>query len=151
MRAEKFLIRKTTIPYNTPEHRSWTMSRIRAKNTKPEILVRQLTYSLGYRYRLHPNDVPGKPDLAFKSRKKAIFVHGCFWHQHDDPACKISHAPKSNTDYWAPKLQKNLDRDKRVTAELDRIGWKSMTVWECQLQNLEDIQNQIDAFLRPET
>ena len=91
--------------------RSERMSRVRGKDTKPELLVRRLVHGMGYRYRLHRRDLPGTPDLVFPGRRKVIFVHGCFWHRHPDPACKLARLPKSRTDFWLPKLEGNRARD----------------------------------------
>lgn len=114
------------------ERRSWNMSRIRSKGMKPEMIVRRLVHGMGYRYRLHRNDLPGKPDLVFGPRRKAIFVHGCFWHQHSDPACKIARIPKSKLDYWTPKLSRNVERDWQHQAQMEDQGWRVLTVWECE-------------------
>ena len=94
------------------ERRSEIMSRIRAKDTKPEMAVRRLVHGMGYRYRLHRRDLPGTPDLVFSPRRKVVFVHGCFWHQHDDPNCRKATLPGSNKEYWHPKLKRNAERDK---------------------------------------
>src|SRR5688572_10968223 len=102
------------------------MRRIRSKGMKPELAVRSLVHRLGYRFRLHDKHLPGKPDLVFRSRRKVILVHGCFWHQHDDPACKISRKPKSNTNYWMKKLERNVERDQRHFESLSGQGWKAL-------------------------
>jgi DNA mismatch endonuclease (patch repair protein) len=131
----------------TPERRSENMRRIRSKGMKPEIAVRQLVHALGYRYRLHDKNLPGKPDLVFRSRRKIILVHGCFWHQHSDPACKITRQPKSNASYWAGKLQRNIARDLEHERALTREGWKVLTVWECELANGPAILKRLTRFL----
>ena len=131
----------------TPEERSKNMRKIRSKDTRPEMKVRRLVYSLGYRYRLHPKDLPGRPDLVFKGRRKVIFVNGCFWHQHNDPSCKISRIPKSRPEYWLPKLQRNVERDKDNRAKLAVDGWKTLVIWECQVKNIEEISEEIVFFL----
>jgi len=123
------------------------MSAIRSKNMKPEMLVRRLVYSLGYRYRLHKKDLPGKPDLVFGPRRKVIFVHGCFWHQHADPDCKDGRLPKSRLEYWIPKLERNTSRDKANLAALEELGWKTLVVWECETKDLEVLQIRISQFL----
>lgn len=110
------------------------MQAIRSKNTKPELAVRRLVHTMGYRFRLHRSDLPGNPDLVFGPRKKAIFVHGCFWHCHTSLTCPLVHKPRSNTNYWLPKLQRNQTRDKAATTALKRLGWKTLTIWECQIQ-----------------
>lgn len=122
------------------------MAAIRSKNTQPEMLVRRLVYSLGCRYRLHRKDLPGKPDLVFASRRKAIFVHGCFWHCH---GCKISHAPKSNRAYWCPKLIRNQERDAVHLQELRARGWQVLVLWECELKDKKRWIQRIQRFLSP--
>ncbi|HKG79558.1 MAG TPA: DNA mismatch endonuclease Vsr [Pyrinomonadaceae bacterium] len=131
----------------TPERRSENMRRIRSKDMKPEIAVRQLVHRLGYRYRLHDKTLPGKPDLVFRSRHKVILVHGCFWHQHRIRGCKITREPKSNTDYWAVKLQRNVARDLEHKKALARKGWKVLTVWECEIANEPAILKRLTRFL----
>ena len=117
----------------TPEARSQHMALIRSRDTKTEKAVRSLVHGMGYRYRLHAKDLPGRPDLVFRPRRKAVFVHGCFWHLHRNcPKCR---QPKSRQDYWKPKLEKNAERDNRVRRELKRNGWHSLVVWECELAN----------------
>ena len=109
--------------------RSENMRAIRSKGMRPELAVRSLVHRLGYRYRLHRKDLPGKPDLVFASRRKVIFVHGCFWHSHD---CKIAHTPKSNKGYWMPKLERNRLRDQKHIAALTEAGWQTLVIWECE-------------------
>ena len=120
-----------TVP---PKRRSEIMSGIRSKGMKPEMTVRQLLHSMGYRYRLHRRDLPGKPDLVFPARRKVIFVHGCFWHQHADPRCRIVRRPKSNRDYWLPKLERNVARDAENRARLEELGWEVLVIWECEVR-----------------
>ena len=120
------------------------MAAVRSKNTQPELLVRRLVHSMGYRYRLHRTDLPGKPDLVFSRKRKVIFVHGCFWHQH---GCKSSHLPKSNTDYWVPKLQRNKTRDVEHINALQSDGWLCLILWECELQDFDLLQRRIRQFL----
>lgn len=131
----------------TPARRSKNMSAIRSKNMKPEMVVRKLVHSLGYRYRLHKKELPGKPDLVFGPRKKAIFVHGCFWHQHDDPNCKDGRLPKSRLAYWIPKLERNISRDKTNLEKLEAHGWKTLVVWECETKDVSALQARISSFL----
>ena len=131
----------------TPKRRSEIMSNIRAKGMKPEMAVRRLTHAMGYRYRLHRNDLPGKPDLVFPSRRKVIFVHGCFWHQHADPACKIARRPRSNQDYWLPKLDRNVGRDTENRAQLAELGWEVLVLWECDIEAADGIVDHIREFL----
>mgnify|MGYP001152992603 FL=1 len=120
----------------TKEKRSWNMSRIRSKNTKPELIVRKVLHNSGIRYRLHARNLPGKPDLSNKSKKFAIFVNGCFWHQHK--GCKRASIPKSNTDYWIPKLEKNVNRLKENLKTLDTMGYRTAVIWECEVNDLEN-------------
>lgn len=116
----------------TEAARSAQMSRIRGRDTKPEMRVRQALHSAGLRYRLHAKDLPGKPDLVFRSRKVALFVHGCFWHQHPDPNCKLARMPKSKLDFWRPKLEGNRLRDVKNRSALEADGWTVVEVWECE-------------------
>lgn len=133
----------------TPEHRSRNMAAIRSKGMKPERVVRSLVHGMGYRYRLHRKGLPGKPDLVFGPRRKVIFVHGCFWHQHDDPACKIARRPKSNQTYWDEKLSRNVARDQRNQAELDGQGWSVLVIWECETKDVETLKAKLRRFLSP--
>lgn len=131
----------------TRERRSEIMSNIRAKGMKPEMMVRRMTHAMGYRYRLHRNDLPGKPDLVFPGRRKVIFVHGCFWHQHADPACRIARRPRSNQDYWLPKLERNTARDGEHQANLEASGWGVLVLWECDVKAGSGIASRIREFL----
>lgn len=128
-----------------PAARSKVMARVRSKHTRPELMVRRLTHAMGYRYRLHGNDLPGRPDLVFRSAKKVIFVNGCFWHRHN--ACALARLPKSRVEFWLPKLEKNRVRDIRNRRALARRGWKVLTVWECQLKDIERLRTRIERFL----
>jgi DNA mismatch endonuclease (patch repair protein) len=112
-----------------PSLRSWTMSRIRSKNTKPEIAVRKAAHALGLRFRLHRRDLPGTPDLVLAGRRTAIFVHGCFWHRH---GCGRATPPTSNIEYWTAKFERNVQRDARNAAELRKLGWRCVRIWECE-------------------
>ena len=124
------------------------MRRIRAQDMKPELLVRRLLHGLGYRYRLHRVDLPGKPDIVFASRKKVVFVHGCFWHGHDDPNCVDGRRkPKSNLDYWLPKLARNKTRDEQQQKELEAHGWSALTIWECETKDQQKLEKKLTAFL----
>lgn len=116
----------------TPARRSWNMAQVRARDTAPEMTVRRLAHALGYRFRLHRRDLPGKPDLVFPRWRLAMFVHGCFWHSHQDARCADARKPKSNRDYWLPKLEGNRARDARNAAALERLGWRVAVVWECE-------------------
>ncbi len=115
------------------EKRSWNMSKIRSKNTRPELLVRSFLHSKGYRYRLHVKKLPGIPDIVLSKYKTAIFVHGCFWHRH--PGCKFSYKPKSNIDFWNLKFDKNIKRHEIVFENLKNLGWKVLVIWECETKN----------------
>ena len=129
----------------SPKQRSATMARVRSKNTAPEIVVRRLLHGLGFRYRLHRRDIPGNPDIAFIGRRKAIFVHGCFWHQHD---CRRGNRqPGQNTDYWTAKLRRNVERDRASLARLEELGWKSLVVWECEVRELPTLRERLRSFL----
>ena len=113
----------------TPEQRRRIMQAVKTKDTGPEWIVRRWLHSRGYRYRLHPKDLPGRPDIVLPGRRLAIFVHGCFWHSHD---CDKGRAPKSKLDYWGPKLEANRERDARKANELEAQGWSVLTVWQCE-------------------
>ena len=128
------------------QKRSEVMSKIRATNTKPEIYVRKILHSMGFRFRLHNTQLPGKPDIRLPKFNAIIFVHGCFWHQHNDPNCKISRIPKSNQDYWFPKLQRNIARDKEHKTKLQELGWDVLVIWECQIKNKECLIQLIKSF-----
>ena len=130
----------------SPKERSERMSQVRGKNTKPELVVRRLVYSLGFRYRLHVSDLPGKPDLAFRKRKKAIFVHGCFWHRHDE-ICPLTRLPKTKIKFWETKFAENEERDRRNQAKLKIMGWQFLIIWECELKNIEVLSKRIKKFL----
>ena len=129
----------------SPGKRSALMSRIRSKDTKPERLVRQLAHKLGFRFRLHRRDLPGVPDLVFPSRRKVIFVHGCFWHQH--PRCQFAYKPKSNRKFWENKLSTNRKRDDRVIRKLHKQGWDSLVIWECQTRNASALATMLTSHL----
>ena len=129
----------------TPAQRSWNMSRIKGKDTKPELLLRKLLFSLGFRYRVNYPALPGKPDIVFPKRKKVIFVHGCFWHRHNCQTGKKE--PKSNTAYWIPKFERNKKRDNGNKKELLSTGWKVMEIWECELKDQLNLTNRIKSFL----
>ena len=129
----------------TKAQRSFCMSRIRSKHTKPELLVRHLVYSLGYRYRLHDRTLPGSPDLVFSSLHKLIFVHGCFWHRH---RCKQGKTiPSTRRDFWMAKLFGNKCRDQATMRKLRKAGWQVLVVWECQTTNIERLLGNLKAFM----
>jgi DNA mismatch endonuclease (patch repair protein) len=116
----------------TPVRRSWLMSRVKSRDTSPEMTVRKRLHGLGYRYRLHSRELPGKPDLVFPSRRKVVFVNGCYWHGH---SCKYGKAqPKTNRAFWQEKLRRNIERDRRVRRLLRAAGWRSLVIWECQIK-----------------
>lgn len=125
----------------TKAQRSANMAKIRAKDTKPEMTVRRMLHALGYRFRLHGPGLPGKPDVVFPRKKLALFIHGCFWHQHEN--CKHSVLPKSRPEFWLPKLKRNKERDTENIAKLQQIGWQTMTVWECETRSPEELANKL--------
>lgn len=131
--------------------RSERMSRVRSRDTGPEFVIRRLLHRLGFRYRLHDRNLPGCPDLVFPSRRKAIFVHGCFWHRHPEPSCKLARLPKSKLEFWKPKLEGNRQRDQRNQSELDALGWRWMVVWECELGQREQLTNKLLSFLEEDS
>lgn len=130
----------------TPESRSALMARIGSKNTAPELTVRRLLHGLGYRFRLHRRDLPGTPDIVLPSRRKAIFVHGCFWHGH---GCRIGKPPKSRSEFWGPKLDRNKARDEENCEALRREGWDVAVVWQCETKDKEALVGQLEGFLGP--
>jgi DNA mismatch endonuclease (patch repair protein) len=132
----------------TKAERSERMGRIRNKDTKSEMRVRKIVHGMGYRYRLHKANLPGKPDLVFAGRKKVIFVHGCFWHRHPEPSCPLARLPKSKLDFWVPKLEANRQRDEANVRELEQAGWAVLTIWECQLKNEKELKSRIQGFLQ---
>lgn len=113
--------------------RSYTMSRIRKTDTKPELIVRKFLFSQGLRYRLYNKKLPGNPDIVLHKYKTVVLINGCFWHAHEN--CKLNRMPKSNIDYWIPKIQKNVARDKINETKLNELGWKVLTIWECELKS----------------
>ena len=129
----------------SPKVRSQIMARVKSTDTKPEMTVRRLLHGLGYRYRLHRTDLPGRPDLTFPSRRKVVFVNGCFWHNHEN--CAKVRIPTSNRDYWLAKLERNRARDKLNLTLLEASDWKTAVVWECQLKDLEAVTDRMVNFL----
>lgn len=121
------------------------MGQVHGKNTKPELTVRRLVHSLGYRYRLHSPGLPGTPDMVFASRKKAIFIHGCFWHRH--AGCRLATMPVNNSEFWSEKFKANKKRDAKNIEELLQLGWTIHVVWQCQLKTLEALEKDLIAFL----
>src|SRR6266850_6730911 len=128
----------------TREQRSRCMSKVRAKNTKPEMIVRRLVHSLGYRYRLHVRTLPGTPDLVFNSRQRIIFINGCFWHQH---GCGRNLVPATRREFWLPKLKRNCDRDLAARKQLQRCGWRILVIWECEVKDAQKLAQRIESFL----
>lgn len=124
------------------------MRRIKSKGMKPELLVRSMVHGMGYRYRLHQKDLPGKPDLVFGPKRKVIFVHGCFWHGHEREGCLDARRPKSNTDYWNPKLTRNKARDAERIAALEAGGWNVLVIWECETKDARMVRSKLRKFLR---
>jgi len=130
----------------TPGQRSWNMSRVRSKNTKPELIIRSLLHRQGYRFRIHRKDLPGCPDIVFPKYKFAIFVHGCFWHQHK--GCKKAQIPNTNKLFWEKKLSRNIERDKESINELKELGWNVFIIWECEIkQSVEEILDRVNHFI----
>lgn len=127
----------------TPEQRSWTMSRVKGKDTKIEIQVRSYLFLKGYRFRKNDKRYPGKPDVVLPKYKTVIFVNGCFWHQH--PGCKHSKLPETNNEYWKEKLQKNVVNDQMHTKQLQDMGWRVIVLWECELK--KDFDNQMKKVI----
>lgn len=125
--------------------RSALMSRIRSKNTKPELVVRRLVHALGYRFRLHRRNLPGSPDLVFPTRRKVIFVHGCFWHRH--PGCKMSSMPSTRRNFWENKFQLNVERDIRKEIQLMALGWEVLVIWGCETRRPEILATTLREFL----
>lgn len=128
-----------------PERRSRIMGRIRGKDTGPERLVRKTAHALGFRYRLHDRRLPGSPDLVFRGRKLALFVHGCFWHRHQN--CKLSYQPKSNVEFWTEKFKNNVARDERVRKELEALGWKPAVIWQCETSDADRLARRLRDIL----
>lgn len=125
--------------------RSEIMALVRSKDSRPEMVVRRFVHRMGFRYRLHAANLPGKPDLVFPSRKKIIFVHGCFWHRHEN--CPLARIPKSRQAFWIDKLNRNRDRDTRIQKELGQAGWQVLTLWECEIKNNVILGEKIKDFL----
>jgi len=131
---------------HTPEQRSFNMSRIRGRDTKPEMIVRSIVHGLGYRYRLHCRDLPGKPDLVLRRHKKIILIHGCFWHMHHCTYGSV--VPKTNADFWINKRSGNKERDKIIIKELRKAGFQVLTIWECQTKTPENVKRVLTQFLK---
>ena len=132
----------------SPEDRAYCMAQIRSRGMKPEMAVRSMVHRAGYRFRLHRRDLPGKPDLALTRYQAVIFVNGCFWHWHPSPDCPIAGLPKSNLDYWEPKLTRTRERDLAHKAPLTALGWRVHTIWECDLRVPATVLDGIQEFLQ---
>lgn len=130
------------------EKRSWIMSRVKGRDTKPEILVRSFVHRMGFRFRLHRRDLPGNPDIVLPRHGKIIFVHGCFWHGHKQ--CRRSKRPTTNKVFWNKKLDENIERDKRFRRKLRRMGWKVLIVWQCETRKPEKLIGKLERFLHEE-
>lgn len=143
--TQAIMVRMSMRDIRAREALSNHMRRIRKTNTKPELVVRRIAHRMGYRYRLHRADLPGTPDLVFPRLLKIILVHGCFWHQHD---CRLGRKqPSTNTDYWLPKLARNVERDREAHAKLVEMGWDVLTIWECETRASDDLDHRIASFL----
>jgi DNA mismatch endonuclease (patch repair protein) len=129
----------------TPEKRSKLMANVRSKDTSTERAVRRIVHALGFRFRLHKKDLPGKPDLVFASKKKVIFVHGCFWHRHS--GCKYASTPKTKIGFWTEKFERNTLRDRMVKKKLKKLGWTSLVIWQCELKKINALKSKIKKFL----
>lgn len=125
--------------------RSAIMRLVKSRDTKPELKVRRLIHALGFRYRLHRKDLPGKPDMVFATKRRVIFVHGCFWHGHD--CARGARAPRTNATYWAAKIKHNRERDAAVTVALKNLGWRPLIIWECELKDSPKLTDRILRFL----
>lgn len=127
-----------------PEQRRRIMQAVKSKNTGPELRVRRVLHALGYRFRLHRKDLPGRPDIVLPKHRKAIFVHGCFWHAH---GCSKGQPPKSRLDYWLPKLEANVNRDRAKLAQIESLGWKTLVVWQCETVDIDALAARLQAFV----
>ena len=121
------------------------MRAVKSQDTAPELVVRRMLHAAGFRYRLHPGDLPGRPDIVFRRKKKAIFVHGCFWHGH--PCPRGGRAPKTNTEYWKEKIQRNERRDRKAVESLRLMGWAVLVIWECEMADVERLRQSIIQFV----
>ncbi len=130
----------------TREHRSWNMSRIRGRNTQPELVVRSALHRLGFRFRLHGKKLPGRPDIVLPRYRAVAFVHGCFWHRH--PSCRFAYAPKSNVAFWTEKFEQNVGRDSRNQSALRRLGWRFVVVWACEAADRAALAQRLAAAVR---
>lgn len=133
----------------TRKHRSLIMASVKGFDTKPERIVRSIAHRLGFRFRLQREDLPGRPDLAFIALRKAIFVHGCFWHRH--AGCRRATMPAANRRFWVEKFSRNVARDKKSTRDLAGLGWKSLVMWECELTDIDEVERKLIRFLAPKS
>jgi DNA mismatch endonuclease (patch repair protein) len=129
------------------QRRSWNMSRIKSKDTRPEIRVRSTLHGMGYRFRLHARALPGRPDIVLPKRRTALFVHGCFWHRH--AGCRFAYTPKSRKKFWLAKFAANIARDIKVSRALRQLGWKPVVVWECEIGNPERLVKRLRRQIGP--
>lgn len=129
----------------TKEKRSEIMSMVHSKDTKPELLVRRLIYGMGFRYRLHRKELPGKPDIVMIGRRKIVDVRGCFWHGHE--GCKYGQLPKSREDFWKAKIDRNRKRDSKNLGMLNEAGWRVLVVWQCELKNIDTLKTRLHEFI----
>ena len=129
------------VKHKVSEQRSRNMSAIKSKNTKPEIAVRKILHSMGYRFRLHRKDLPGSPDIVLPKYKIVIFVHGCFWHRHKD--CKYSTTPKTRREFWENKFKANLKRDLEIQEKIKNLDWRSVVIWECETRSFDNLRKRI--------
>lgn len=130
----------------SPEKRSWIMRQVKGRDTSPEKIVRSLLHRMGYRFRLQRDDLPGKPDIVLPRFKTVVFVNGCFWHRHS--GCKRATTPATNVDYWQTKFARNVARDARNQAELEKMGWRVVIVWECELKDKTTLEKRLDDYLK---
>lgn len=129
----------------TPEHRSWLMSRVRGRDTTPEMVVRRIAHSLGYRFRLHRRDLPGSPDLVFPKHHAVVFVHGCYWHHH--PGCPKATIPKTRRRFWQEKFRANKRRDEKAISDLSTLGWRPLVIWECETKDHQAVADRLIEHL----
>lgn len=129
----------------TAQKRSEIMSKVRSKDTRPELTVRRLIFGMGYRYRLHVASLPGKPDIVMAGRKRIVDVRGCFWHGHE--GCRYGGLPKSREDFWEAKIKRNRERDRLNRGTLEKAGWRVLVVWQCELKNLEALKTRLYEFI----
>jgi len=130
----------------SPERRSWNMSRIRGRDTRPERLVRSLLHNMGYRFRLNRKDLPGKPDIVLPKYRTVVFVHGCFWHRHE--GCKYAYMPKSRIEFWQQKFRRNVQRDREVKNALEKENWHVLYVWECETKDTKALALRLSSLIR---